>query len=72
MVILDISGKLSRVESLEKVNAMVELIIRGCESTPAEPPDDTDLVTVKTTPLSEIATNCHVCNSPCVLHVSSS
>ena len=51
---------------------MVELIIRGCESTPTEPPDDTDLVTVKTTPPSEIATNCHVCNSPGVLHVSSS
>ena len=71
MVILDISGKLSRVESLEKVNTMVELIIRGCESTPVEPPDDTDFVKFVATPLSETTMNFHVCNHPDVLHVSS-
>ena len=30
---LVISGRLSGVESLEKVNIMVELIISGCDST---------------------------------------
>ena len=69
-VILDISGKIFRLESLEKVKRIVELIIRGCESTPVEPPDDTDLVKVMAAPLSEIAVNFHVCSTPSVLHVS--
>ena len=49
---------------------MVELIIRGCESTPVEPLDDTDLVKVMATPLSEIAVNFHVCSTPDVLHAN--
>lgn len=69
-IILDISGKLSSLESLEKVNDIVELTIRGSESTPVEPPDDTDLVKVMAAPLSEIAVNFHVCNTPGVLQVS--
>ena len=35
IIILDISGKLLSLESLEKVNITVELMIRSSESTPA-------------------------------------
>ena len=70
---LVISGRLSGVESLEKVNIMVELIISGCDSTrPLGPIDWIDLIKVIAFPLSEITVNCHVCNATDVLQVSSS
>ena len=67
IVILDISGKL---ESLTKVIIMVELIILGAESTPAEPIDETCHNCV-TAPLSGL-TSCHICTTLDVLHITSS
>ena len=70
-VILDISGKLSRLESLEKVNVVVLIVTGG--GAPLEPADSTGAgVYVMTDPLSEMAVNSHLKSSPVVLHISSS
>ena len=69
IIILDISGKLLSLESLEKVNITVELMIRGSESTPVEPIDETVRKCV-TSPLGGFATSCHTCNKSDVVHMS--
>ena len=49
---------------------IVELIIRGCESTPVDPMDDTCFIA--TSPFSGFTIIRHVCSLPDVVHVSSS
>ena len=69
-VILDIRAELPGPESLVKVN-ITELMTTGSASTPMEPRDETDRKDV-VAPLSGFAMNCHECDCPDVVHVSSS
>ena len=73
MIILDISSELRGPESLEELN-VVELIVIGPESTPAEPADETCCNWVKVPLPSGFAVNSQLCITPTpdVVHVSSS